>query len=327
MPTDAVAISAPLVRVTDLVKHFSLQKGYLQARSVVKAVNGISLSLQEGETYGLVGESGCGKSTTGRMILRLIEPTSGEVYYQGKDVLRLNEEELRKIRKEMQIVFQDPYSSLNPRVRIGDAIREPLNIFDIGEQVDRKEQVYELLGRVGLQVDHYERYPHEFSGGQRQRIVLARALAVHPKFIVCDEPVSALDVSTQSQIINLLKQIQDELQLTYLFIAHNLNVVRHISDRIGVMYLGHLVEEAETDLLFAEPLHPYTKALLSAIPQTNPQRKRERITLSGDVPSPLKLPTGCVFHTRCPAATAKCREIAPVLGEAGPSHRVACHLY
>lgn len=326
MPTHAVATSVPLVRVSNLVKHFSLTRGYLQPASVVKAVNGISLSLMEGETYGLVGESGCGKSTTGRMILRLIEPSSGEVYYQGKDVIQLNEEELRKIRKDMQIVFQDPYSSLNPRVRVGDAICEPLDIFDIGSPAERKETGYELLGRVGLQVEHYERYPHEFSGGQRQRIVLARALAVHPKFIVCDEPVSALDVSTQSQIINLLKKIQDELQLTYLFIAHNLNVVRHISDRIGVMYLGHLVEEAETNLLFAEPLHPYTQALLSAIPQTNPRRRRERITLSGDVPSPLNLPAGCVFHTRCPAAMAKCREITPVLGEAGPAHRVACHL-
>lgn len=315
----------PLVQVTNLVKHFSAPKGYFKPTAVVKAVNGVSLSMMEGETYGMVGESGCGKSTTGRMILRLIEPTAGEVLYQGKNILALQGEELRKMRKDMQIVFQDPFSALNPRARIGDAIREPLDIFHIGEKQDQKVRVNDLLQRVGLQPDAYDKYPHEFSGGQRQRIVLARALAVHPKFIVCDEPVSALDVSTQSQTINLLEKIQCDFKLTYLFIAHNLSVVRHISDRIGVMYLGNLVEEAMTDQLFARPLHPYTQALLSAIPQPNPERKRNRIVLTGDVPSPLNLPTGCVFHTRCPLAAPKCRECAPQLREMEENHRVACH--
>lgn len=315
----------PLIQVNNLVKHFSVSKGYFKPPAVVKAVNGLSLTMMEGETYGMVGESGCGKSTTGRMILRLIEPTSGDVLYQGKNVLQLDEEGLRRLRKDMQIVFQDPYSALNPRTRIGDAIREPMDIFQIGDAADRKVRVYDLLRKVGLQKDACDKYPHEFSGGQRQRIVLARALAVNPKFIVCDEPVSALDVSTQSQTINLLEKIQADFKLTYLFIAHNLSVVRHISDRIGVMYLGNLVEEALTDTLFDNPLHPYTQALLSAIPQPNPEQKRTRIMLQGDVPSPLNLPSGCVFHTRCPKATGKCRQEAPSLHTAETHHRVACH--
>lgn len=323
----STAVRKPLVEVQHLVKHFAGKKDYFKSKSVVKAVNDISLTLYEGETYGLVGESGCGKSTTGRMLLRLIEPTAGEILYHGENILKLVPNELRKIRKDMQIVFQDPFSALNPRIRIGDAIREPLNIYKIGNPKDRENQVYELLRKVGLQVEHFDRYPHEFSGGQRQRIVLARALAVHPRFIVCDEPVSALDVSTQSQILNLLEEIQDGFQLTYLFIAHNLSVVRHISDRVGVMYLGNLVEEAATDLLFSEPLHPYTKALLSAIPHPDPKRKRSHITLTGDVPSPLNLPGGCVFHTRCPSATNRCKEAIPVLKDKGQGHKVACHLY
>jgi peptide/nickel transport system ATP-binding protein/oligopeptide transport system ATP-binding protein len=318
--------AAPLLEINQLVKHFSISKGYFQDPCLVKAVNNVSLSIREGETYGLVGESGCGKSTTGRLVLRLIEPTAGEVRYQGKNILHFSEDELRKARKDMQMVFQDPFSALNPRIRIGATIREAMDIFDISERKDRKARVYELLDKVGLQTDHYDRYPHEFSGGQRQRIVMARALAVNPKFIVCDEPVSALDVSTQSQIINLLEKLQRDLKLTYLFIAHNLSVVRHISDRVGVMYLGHLMEEAETDSLYEKPLHPYTQALLSAVPQPNPSRKRERVILSGDVPSPLNLPAGCVFHTRCPRAADACRDAIPELREIEPGRKVACHL-
>jgi len=317
--------AAPLVEINQLVKYFPVNGGWLQPPRLVKAVNNVSLSIREGETYGLVGESGCGKSTTGRLVLRLIEPTGGEVHYQGRDVLKFSGEELRKVRKDMQMVFQDPFSALNPRIRIGSAIQETMDIFDIGENKDRKVRTHELLDKVGLQRDHYDRYPHEFSGGQRQRIVLARALAVNPKFLVCDEPVSALDVSTQSQIINLLEKLQHDLKLTYLFIAHNLSVVRHISDRIGVMYLGHLMEEAETDNLFARPLHPYTQALLSAVPHPNPRRKRERVILSGDVPSPLDLPTGCVFHTRCPLAIGACRDTVPDFKEVDSRHKVACH--
>ncbi|WP_019120359.1 ABC transporter ATP-binding protein [Brevibacillus massiliensis] len=315
-----------LLKLENAVKRFPVKGGCFRTKSEVKAVSNLSLSIAEGETYGLVGESGCGKSTTGRMALRLIEPTSGKVYYKGEDITAYSDEQLRLVRKEMQIVFQDPYSSLNPRLQIGKAIQEAMNIFRIGEAAERKQQVYELLHKVGLQREHYDRYPHEFSGGQRQRIVLARALAVSPRFIVCDEPVSALDVSIQSQIINLLEQLQDELQLTYLFIAHDLSVVRHISDRVGVMYLGHLVEEAPTDELFTHPRHPYTRALLSAVPHPNPKRKRERIVLTGDVPSPIQLPSGCVFHPRCPAAVPACKEAVPALKERLAGHRVACHL-
>ncbi len=317
---------APLLQASNLVKHFPMKSGYFGEQTYVKAVSDLSLTIYQGETYGLVGESGCGKSTTGRMILRLLEPTSGSVHYRGKEVTRFSEEELRNIRKEMQIIFQDPYSALNPRKKIGKAIQEPMSIYNIGDPKQHKEAVLELLRKVGLQPEHYDRYPHEFSGGQRQRIVLARALAVHPAFIVCDEPVSALDVSIQSQILNLLEQLQEDFQLTYLFIAHDLSVVRHISDRVGVMYLGHLVEEAPTDALFSEPLHPYTRALLSAVPEPNPKKRRERIVLSGDVPSPINLPSGCVFHPRCPQAIESCKREVPILREFAKHHRVACHL-
>ncbi len=320
-----MAATAPLLEINRLVKYFPVNSGYFEPPRIVKAVNSVSLAIREGETYGLVGESGCGKSTTGRLILRLIEPTEGQVKFQGRDVLNFSKEELRKVRKDMQMVFQDPFSALNPRIRIGSAIQETMDIFEIGDAKDRKVRVYDILEKVGLQRDHYDRYPHEFSGGQRQRIVLARALAVGPKFVVCDEPVSALDVSTQSQIINLLEKLQHDMKLTYLFIAHNLSVVRHISDRIGVMYLGHLMEEAETDSLFERPMHPYTQALLSAVPHPNPRRKRERVILSGDVPSPLNLPTGCVFHTRCPYAIGACRDTVPDLREVDARHKVACH--
>ncbi|MED1780429.1 dipeptide ABC transporter ATP-binding protein [Brevibacillus fortis] len=318
--------AVPLLQVCNLVKHFPIKRGYFQEKAYVKAVSNLSLKIYKGETYGLVGESGCGKSTTGRMILRLLAPTSGSVQYKGQDITHFSDEELRNARKEMQIIFQDPYSALNPRKQIGKAIAEPMSIFNLGEKRQHKQLVLDLLRKVGLQPEHYDRYPHEFSGGQRQRIVLARALAVNPAFIVCDEPVSALDVSIQSQILNLLQQLQEDFQLTYLFIAHDLSVVRHISDRVGVMYLGHLVEEAPTDALFSEPLHPYTRALLSAVPEPNPKKRKERIVLSSEVPSPIDLPKGCVFHPRCPQAIATCKEVVPVLQEMGTGHRVACHL-
>ena len=328
MPGSKVVQEAePLIQVKNLVKHFPGKKELFKPPAVVKAVNDLSFTIDKGTTYGLVGESGCGKSTTGRMLLRLIEPTAGEVFYQGKDILKLNGLELRQIRKDMQIVFQDPFSALNPRIRVGEAIREVLDIHNLGEPNTRREQVYEIFHRVGLNREQYDRYPHEFSGGQRQRIVLARALAVDPGFIVCDEAVSALDVSTQSQVINLLEELQQDLSLTYLFIAHNLSVVRHIADKIGVMYLGNLVEEADTDDLFAEPLHPYTQALLSAIPRTDLNRKRERIILAGDVPSPLNLPAGCAFNTRCPAVREQCRQEVPRQKDVHSGRRVACHLY
>jgi oligopeptide/dipeptide ABC transporter ATP-binding protein len=317
--------AVPLLQVSNLVKHFPMKRGYFQEKAYVKAVSNLSLKIYKGETYGLVGESGCGKSTTGRMILRLLAPTSGSVQYRGQDMTRFSDEELRNARKEMQIIFQDPYSALNPRKQIGKAIAEPMSIFKLGEKRQRKQLVLDLLRKVGLQPEHYDRYPHEFSGGQRQRIVMARALAVNPAFIVCDEPVSALDVSIQSQILNLLQQLQEDFQLTYLFIAHDLSVVRHISDRVGVMYLGHLVEEAPTDALFSQPLHPYTQALLSAVPEPNPKKKKERIVLSSEVPSPIHLPKGCVFHPRCPQVSATCKEVVPVLREMGTGHRVACH--
>ncbi|MBD8006327.1 ABC transporter ATP-binding protein [Bacillus norwichensis] len=317
----------PLLQVKNLQKHFAITNPLGKVTGQVKAVNNVTFDLYEKETLGLVGESGCGKSTTGRTILRLTEPTSGTALYKGKDIFQLKDKQFMPIRKEMQMVFQDPHSSLNPKKRIGYSVEEPMKIQGIGTRVERMEKAMDLLNKVGLRSDQYYRYPHEFSGGQRQRIGLARALAVTPKVIICDEPVSALDVSIQSQVINLLQELQDEFEQAYLFIAHDLSVVRHISDRIGVMYLGSIVELAPTDELFKNPLHPYTQALLSAIPIANPHRKKERIVIKGDVPSPTNLPSGCVFHTRCPHAMERCKTEVPTVTHGAGRHQVACHLY
>lgn len=326
----SVQTKDPILEVKSLKKYFPV-KGPLGSigglKGEVKAVNDVSFKLYEGETYGLVGESGCGKSTTGRTILRLTEPTDGKAIYKNQDLFKLSERDMRSLRREIQMVFQDPYSSLNPRKRIGKILEEPLVIHGIGNNKERTEMAMDALHKVGLQSEQYYRYPHEFSGGQRQRIGLARALVINPKVIITDEPVSALDVSVQSQIINLLEEIQEELNLTYLFIAHDISVVRHISDRIGVMYLGNMVEEALTDDLIENPLHPYTKALLSTIPQPIPKAKRERIVLKGELPSPLNPPAGCVFHTRCPQAMEICKSAIPVKKEMSANHFVACHLY
>lgn len=315
-----------LLEVRDLKKHFPITGGLL-SRTIgyVHAVDGVSFDVKKGETLGLVGESGCGKTTTGRAVLRLIEPTSGSVKFQGQDILKLNKRELRKLRREMQIIFQDPFGSLNPRMSIGEIIEEPLVIHQVGSRKEREQKVRKLLETVGLASYHIRRYPHEFSGGQRQRIGIARALALNPKLIVADEPVSALDVSIQSQILNLMEELQTEFGLTYLFIAHGLNVIRHISDRVGVMYLGVMVEVSESKELYRKPLHPYTEALFSAIPIPNPAMKRERIILVGDVPSPVNPPSGCRFHTRCPIAQDVCKEQVPLLHDAGGGHLVACH--
>ncbi|WP_255723353.1 ABC transporter ATP-binding protein [Sporosarcina sp. ACRSL] len=319
-----------LLEIKNLKKFFPVKKGLLQfgkEQTFVQAVNDVSFSILKGETYGLVGESGCGKSTTGRTLLKLTEPTAGEAIYNRNDIFKLSGQELRKVRQDIQMVFQDPYSSLNPRKRIGKTLEEPLIIHNIGDAKERTEIVMEVLSKVGLQLEHYYRYPHEFSGGQRQRIGLARALIVNPKILIMDEPVSALDVSIQSQILNLLKTLQSDLSLSYLFISHDMSVVRHISDRIGVMYLGRLVEEAPTDELFANPLHPYTQALLSAVPVPKSGAKRERIILKGELPSPLDPPAGCVFHTRCPFAMDICKTQIPQNKQIENGHRIACHLY
>ncbi|MBI3913464.1 MAG: dipeptide ABC transporter ATP-binding protein [Chloroflexi bacterium] len=319
-----------LVEVRGLKKYFPITQGIIIQRKVddVKAVDGLDFSIQRGETLGLVGESGCGKSTTGRTILQLYRPTEGEVFFEGKDLARLKGEELRRMRRHMQMIFQDPYASLNPRMTVGDIIGEPLEVHNIAKGKEKKEQVQELLQVVGLNPYFVNRYPHEFSGGQRQRIGIARALAVRPDFIVCDEPISALDVSIQAQIINLLEELQEKFHLTYLFIAHDLSVVRHISDRIAVMYLGKIVELTDRTALYQNPLHPYTKALLSAIPIPDPiiEEKRERIILTGDVPSPVHPPSGCRFHTRCPLAIDICKRVDPEFREVGAQHWVACHV-
>ena len=316
-----------LLKVNDVKMHFPIKGGLLgRVQGVVKAVDGVSFDLYKGETLGLVGESGCGKSTTGRMLLRLLDATSGTVEFDGIDLFTLSSSELREKRRDMQLIFQDPFSSLNPRLSVGETIARVLKIHGMSDRKERERRVKELLELVGLTSFHMRRYPHEFSGGQRQRIGIARALALNPKLIVLDEPVSALDVSIQSQVVNLLEDLQKEFDLTYLFISHGLNIVRHISNRVGVMYLGKLVELADSDTLFEKPKHPYTQALISANPIPNPRlRNKEKIILEGDVPSPINPPSGCRFHTRCPYVQPKCKEVEPVFTPAGDGTYVACH--
>ena len=321
-------MSDVILEVRDLVKHFPVGGGFFGGKpAVVKAVDGVSFSIRRGETLGLVGESGCGKTTTGRCILQLEKPTSGQIIFEGQDLTGLTHQELRKVRRRMQVIFQDPYSSLNPRMTVGQIIAEPLAVHAIvPERWARKARVTQLLSHAGLLPAMADRYPHELSGGQRQRVGVARALAMEPSLIICDEPVSALDVSIQAQIINLLEELQAEFGLTYLFVAHDLSVVRHISDRVAVMYLGKIVEITDRKSLYESPQHPYTKALLSAVPIPDPavEAGRERVVLGGEVPSPLNPPSGCVFHPRCPIAVDECRRIVPELREVRPDHRAAC---
>ncbi|CUS02867.2 oligopeptide transporter subunit; ATP-binding component of ABC superfamily [Candidatus Promineifilum breve] len=315
-----------MIEVDHLVKYFPVRAGLMQrVKAYVKAVDDVSFFINEGETFGLVGESGCGKTTVGRTILRLIPATSGRVLLNGNNIFDLNSSELKKMRADMQIIFQDPYSSLDPRMPIGESIAEGLRVHTNKSGQERYDIVVEMLSRVGMRAEHARRYPHEFSGGQRQRIGIARALALRPKFIVCDEPVSALDVSIQAQVLNILRELQRDFGLTYLFIAHNLSVVEHFSERVGVMYLGKMVEMAPRDLLYADPLHPYTQALMSAIPVPDPTYKRQRIILEGDVPSPLNPPPGCRFHTRCPISFDLCSQEEPPFKDYGGGHYAACH--
>ncbi len=320
----------PLIRVENLKKHFPITRGILIQKQVgaVQAVDDISFDIYKGETLGLVGESGCGKSTTGRTLLQLHQPTSGRVFYKDTELTNASSAVMREMRRNVQIIFQDPYASLNPRMTVGSIVGEPLEIHNVGTAAEREQRVKELLELVSLNPHFINRYPHEFSGGQRQRIGVARALALQPDFIVCDEPISALDVSIQAQVVNLLEELQEEFGLTYLFIAHDLSMVRHISDRVAVMYLGKLVELAARDELYENPLHPYTQALLSAVPVPDPvlDKKRKRTILEGDVPSPANPPSGCRFHTRCPIAEEICKQEAPVWREASSEHWVACHL-
>jgi oligopeptide transport system ATP-binding protein len=320
----------PLVRVQNLTKHFPITRGLVFQKQVgaVQAVDDLNFEIFQGETFGMVGESGCGKSTTGRSILQLHKPTAGKVFYEDTELTTATPQTMQHMRRNMQIIFQDPYASLNPRMTVGNIIAEPLDVHNIGTNEERRERVQDLLRLVGLNPYFVNRYPHEFSGGQRQRIGVARALALEPKFIVCDEPISALDVSIQAQVVNLLEKLQNELGLTYLFIAHDLSMVRHISDRVSVMYLGKMVELATRDELYGNPLHPYTQALLSAVPIPDPvkESKRKRTILQGDVPSPINPPSGCRFHTRCPIAQDICKQDEPVWREASDGHWVACHL-
>jgi oligopeptide transport system ATP-binding protein len=317
-----------LLEVRNLRKYFPVGSGlFTRRKGEVKAVDGVSLTVEEGETLGLVGESGCGKSTLGRTLLRLIEPTEGEVLFQGVNILNLPQRGMREMRREMQIIFQDPYASLNPRMRVGEIVGEGLEIHKLARGSKKRERTMELLNQVGLKPEHYDRYPHEFSGGQRQRIGIARALAVNPKFIVADEPVSSLDVSIQAQIINLLQELQEKMHLTYLFISHDLRVVEHISHRVAIMYLGKIVEIARSETIYRDAKHPYTRALLSAVPIPDPSRKKERMILEGDVPSPVRPPEGCSFHPRCPYREKICSEVVPALEFNGGDHGAACHVF
>jgi oligopeptide/dipeptide ABC transporter ATP-binding protein len=320
-------VSGSLLEVEALARHYDVKRGMVMARPVgtVRAVDGVSFKLQRGETLALVGESGCGKSTTARLVLRLIEPSAGQIWFEGTDITEMSGEPLRKLRRRMQIVFQDPFASLNPRMTVGEILEEPLVVHGLGDKGARRARVNELLRLVGLAEYHGQRYPHEFSGGQRQRIGIARALAVEPSLIVLDEPVSALDVSIQAQVVNLLKDLQARLGLSYLFIAHDLAVVKHVADRVAVMYLGQIVELAPKDALFAEPRHPYTRTLMAAIPRPDPHRDRLRAVPGGDVPSPMNPPKGCRFHTRCPFVIERCRSEMPVLAPWRPGHLSACH--
>lgn len=321
-------MNEPLLQVENLKKYYPINGGKFGSVSeTVRAVDGVSFTVNEGETLGIVGESGCGKSTTGRMIMRLIEPTEGKIIFQNRNIMELTKREMRKARKDIQMIFQDPFASLNPRHTVGHIIEEPMIVHRMGDKKQRQKRVEELLELVGLSSYHAKRYPHQFSGGQRQRIGIARALAVRPKVIIADEPVSALDVSVQSQVLNLLKNLQKKFNLTFIFIAHDLSVVRHISNRVGVMYLGKIVELSESENLYTDPKHPYTKALLSAVPVPNPDIKTERIILEGDVPSPAHPPAGCAFHDRCPVAMDICSKEQPHLRTLEDGRLVSCHLY
>lgn len=319
-----------LIEIKDLKKYFPIKNNFIEnKKKVVKAVDGVSFQIRKGETFGLVGESGCGKSTLGRSITRLYDITSGDIFFQGDNIAKLNKKDMKAYYRKMQIIFQDPYSSLNPNMNVEELIDEPLALYTNLTKKERIEKIQHLLEMVGLKKDDMEKFPYEFSGGQRQRIGIARAISIEPEFILCDEPISALDVSIQAQVVNMLEDLQEKLGLTYLFVAHDLSMVRHISDRIGVMYLGKIVEISKSNDLYNKPLHPYTKGLLSAIPVTDPKKARETQIeiIKGDIPSPIDIPTGCRFHTRCPYATEKCKSIEPEMKEVNSEHFVACHLY